>query len=325
MKSRFLLLSLLLIVAFTSYGQEKTLSLKFNHTVNGDQFELGKTIFTIHNGKAIKITRAEFYLTNFALFSTDTDSTNIADSYLLVNANDKEKLHTVGQFPSTMNFKKIKMNLGVDKVKNHEDPSLYPETHPLGLKDPSMHWGWAGGYRFMAIEGLVDNSGDGIPETDFQFHNLGDALLFRGLLDLTSSQLVETDPMVINLDYAKLFTKMTMTGNLIQHGSSAMNKSMLTNAARSGFMSPLLISATENPPFESVAKIIQNNRDLTIEFNSEIGEKQMSIYSSTGQLVQKKSTTAKVINVNLNTWVQGNYFITLEVNNQKVSKQVFIN
>ncbi len=324
MKSKILLFSLSLMMTFTSFGQEKTLSLKFNHMVNGEQLELNKTVFSIPNGKAVKITRAEFYLTNFSLFTTDTDSMNVVDSYILVNANNKDKIHTVGQFPGSMNFKKIKMYCGIDKNKNHADPSLYPETHPLGLKDPSMHWGWASGYRFMAIEGMVDNSGDGIPETEFQFHSLGDALLFRALLDMTASHHVDSDPMIVNLDYAKLFTKMGMTGNLIQHGSAAMNKTMLTNAALGGFMTPLLLSATENVPFETVAKITQSNRNLTIEFNAESGEKHLNIYNNSGQLMQSKSTDANTLIVELNNVLTGNYFISLDSNNKKVSKQIFI-
>ena len=34
-----------------------------------------------------------------------------------------------------------------------------------------VHWGLSSGYRFMAIEGLVDNNNDGVPETTFEGHS----------------------------------------------------------------------------------------------------------------------------------------------------------
>ncbi|MBK7304311.1 MAG: hypothetical protein IPI90_13940 [Saprospiraceae bacterium] len=26
---------------------------------------------------------------------------------------------------------------------------------PLAFQDPSMHWGWTSGYRFIALEGMI--------------------------------------------------------------------------------------------------------------------------------------------------------------------------
>ena len=85
-----------------------------------------------------------------------------------------------------------------------------------------MHWGWAGGYRFLVVEGKVDNSGDGIPETDFEYHNLGDELYKQ--TDMTIAPAYDTGgdlTLSIVLDYARLFDQNTMLGNQIVHGSSA--------------------------------------------------------------------------------------------------------
>ena len=45
----------------------------------------------------------------------------------------------------------VKLHLGVDPAHNHADPSTYASDHPLSLQNPTMHWGWSAGYRFMAI------------------------------------------------------------------------------------------------------------------------------------------------------------------------------
>ncbi|MCB0660429.1 MAG: hypothetical protein KDC04_05815 [Saprospiraceae bacterium] len=93
----------------------------------------------------MKLIRAEFYLSGVSLFTSDTDSFRIADSYVLVNALDPDVLYSAGNYPSDYNFNIITMNVGIDPDKNHGDPTLYPPSHPLGTKSPDMHWGWAAG------------------------------------------------------------------------------------------------------------------------------------------------------------------------------------
>lgn len=312
------------LLAFNSFGQMKDLSFKFNHTAEGVPLELNKTIFTIHNGKKVKLTRAEFYLSGISLFTTDQDSFNVADAYVLVNANNPDKVHTVGSFPADHGFKKLKMDVGIDKAKNHADPTLYSASHPLGPKSPEMHWGWASGYRFIALEGLVDNNGDGTPEQEFQIHSLGDALLFRTLLDMTASHHVETEPLIINLDYTKLFNSIAMSGNLIQHGSAALNKSLLKNAATSGFLNPLLISSTENIPFESIAKFSQNNREINVAFANQNSQKIISIYTLSGQILMNKTTSASTFNTMLSDVSSGIYIIAIIDGNKLIKKQFFV-
>ncbi|MBK7695626.1 MAG: hypothetical protein IPI30_15330 [Saprospiraceae bacterium] len=87
----------------------------------------------------------------------------------------------------------------------------------MAFQDPSMHWGWTSGYRFIALEGMIDNDNDGIPETVFEIHSLGDALYTKaeveGYLGAKDGNL-HVD---MTLDYAQLFKDIAMKGNLIQH------------------------------------------------------------------------------------------------------------
>ena len=325
MKSVFFTFIMVCLMTINSFSQTSSLSFQFKHTAEGQPLELNKTIFTIHNGKKIKLTRAEFYLSNVSLFSTDTDSINVADSYVLVNANKPNVLHTVGNIPTNYNFKKLKMFVGIDKEKNHGDLTLYPATHPLGPKTPDMHWGWTAGYRFMAIEGYVDNNNDGIPEQNFQIHSLGDELLFTSFLDVSASQKVTTDPFVINLDYVKLFNAITMSGNIIQHGSGTLNKNMLLNAANAGFISPqIILTSTDDVKLESIASFNQNNRILNINFNDVLSSKNVIIYSQSGQIVFSEKIENAVFNHELSEVSSGNYVITIIDGEKMASKQIFI-
>lgn len=239
----YIWISLVLVARLVSaQSGQKEVSLVFSHKVNGEALVLGETTFPIWNGKMVKLKRAEFYLSGMSVTDTAGNITTFPDTYLLVRAQEAGRNIVVGNAGESP-VQQLMMHIGVDSLKNHADPTLYPETHPLGLKDPSMHWGWAGGYRFMAIEGMVDNSGDGIPETEFEFHNLGDALYKQAVINVSQAHNTEQGiTLPIELDYARLFDQFTMTGSLIVHGSAAKNISMMNNAVKGDFfnlMSPI--------------------------------------------------------------------------------------
>jgi hypothetical protein len=79
------------------------------------------------------------------------------------------------------NVEQISFLVGVPDRLNTEsgtaaqDISLYPENHPLSFQSPSMYWGWQAGYMHMIVGGSVDGNNDGITETNFQLHNLGNS------------------------------------------------------------------------------------------------------------------------------------------------------
>lgn len=324
MKNLILIITLACFYVNTAYAQNKNLSFQFNHNVSGQPLELNKTIFSIHNGKKVKITRAEFYLSGVTLISESQDSFKIEDSYILANANKPAKQHEVGLFPENFIFNKISMDVGIDKIKNHEDPTLYPPTHPLGPKSPDMHWGWAAGYRFIALEGLVDNNNDGVPEQDFQFHSLGDDLLFTALLDLSGIPNIDTEPFIIDLDYTKLFQAIQMTGNLFHHGSSALNRSLLLNAAKNDFMSPGIVSSTIDHDLSYIAKITQNNREIAIQFHESTSKRLVSIINSAGQKLRESEVIHSYHQETLTEFMPGQYFMIVREADKLFQKKIFI-
>jgi hypothetical protein len=69
----------------------------------------------------------------------------------------------------------IRFDVGVDTNLYNDDPmdtNAGPTSSPLSLKTPSMYWGWAGGYRFISLEGMVDTSAakDKSGMAHFEFH-----------------------------------------------------------------------------------------------------------------------------------------------------------
>ncbi|HRI60019.1 MAG TPA: hypothetical protein PK228_09860 [Saprospiraceae bacterium] len=238
--------TLLLAFAFVSSAFAQTTNqvvFSFDHKAGADPMVLNQTEFAIWNNKKVKLTRAEFYISEIEIHHSDSTTMPLTDEYILVNAANPGAEHDLGQWAVDAAHG-VTLHLGVPQSVNHNDPAAWPATHPLAPQNPSMHWGWSAGYRFMAIEGKIDNNNDGVPETTFEFHNLGDALYKT--VELTGIEEAENGVLHLHLtlDYIQLFKNMAMTGNLIQHGSATLNQKMMTNAATEAFLAMPEASAT---------------------------------------------------------------------------------
>jgi len=253
--------TLLLLAAFAaaSFAQNNNIVVSFDHKAGADPMVPGQTVFSIWNGKKVLLNRAQFYVSDIALHRADNTSVLLSDKYLLVNANAPAVEHNLGTWPIE-SVQGTTLHLGIIKAVNHSDPAIYPTGHPLAPQNPSMHWGWAAGYRFIAMEGKVDNDGDGVPETEFEFHNVGDEfykpVALSGVVTATNGTL----HLRYTLNYAQLFKNLSMSGNLIQHGNAPLNVVMNNNAVGENFFAmsgtssahdvaanSLQVSASPNP------------------------------------------------------------------------------
>ncbi|MFN0035209.1 MAG: MbnP family protein [Saprospiraceae bacterium] len=243
MKRLSTLLLLLLAFAATTFAQTNHVVFSFDHKAGADPMVLNQTVFSIWNNKKVKLSRAEFYISEAEIHHADNTMMPLTDKYLLVNANAPTSEFDLGAWPIEAAHG-VTLHLGVPQAVNHLDPATYPPGHPLALHNPTMHWGWSAGYRFMVLEGKVDNNNDGVPETAFEFHNLGDALYKT--LELTGMKEAENGALHLHfvLDYAQLFKNLAMTGNLIQHGSASLNVTVMNNAATQNFVRMPTVSAT---------------------------------------------------------------------------------
>lgn len=311
-------------------AQTNTVKFTFKHEVNGQELKLNETLFPIWNGKMVRLDRAEFYLAEIVLIDENGASIPMNDQYILAKANEPAKVWTLGDV-NTDQISGIKMGLGVDAARNHLDPSVYPADHPLSFQDPSMHWGWTAGYRFMAIEGYVDNNNDGIPESLFQYHNLGDNLYKK--INLTGSVSAQNGVLQVDyiLDYAKLFDGMPLVGNLIHHGSDSQNGQMLENGATKGFVAMPQVSSNEeidhqssslkafpNPAIGTV--VLQQDLSITAE------HVEIKVMNLAGQVIHSipQVPSKGTVELNVSSWIPGTYIYGLYDGHQLIGRNSFI-
>ena len=220
-KSLPVFLLLMLFMASTTLVGQTNVSLKINHKLGNTDFAFN-TEASNNMDNSFNVDRLEYYMSGFTLFHDDT-STEIPNLYFLVRANEETTLD-LGSF-DVDNITEIRFHIGVDEAINHEDPASYSSDNSLSPQFPSMHWGWAAGYRFIAMEG----KGGASLNQEFQLHGLGDVNYFETSEIVTPT--ITSDGILIELDadYTKVIKDVDVSSGVISHGEFGSAKKALEN------------------------------------------------------------------------------------------------
>lgn len=243
---RLIFTFLLMCVAMVLFGQ-KQVRVIFDHEVDGIDLNFGQNynhpygMFSIH--------RLQYYLSNISIVHDGAQETTFKGHYVLVNGN--QTTYDIG-VASINSIEGIKWNIGVDSTMNHSDPAFWPEGHPLAYQNPSTHWGWVSGYRFLCFEGLFDYNSDNVPEKIWEFHAVGDALLTPISLAIQAAETVgDTINIYIKADYSKLFIGVHIDN--ILHGAGSKVTKMMSN-----FVTAPVFSESSAPTSVDNPQTVQN-------------------------------------------------------------------
>ena len=304
----------LYVICETLFAQPaNTVLFSFSHKAGNDPLVLDETVFSIWNGKKVRLSRAEFYIAQPILRGPDNNAVQLTDQFMLVNAKTPDPGFNLGQWP-VETVSGATLHIGVDADHNHLDPASYPAEHPLAPKNPSMHWGWAAGYFFLAVQGRVDNNNDGVPEAWFEYHTLGDTLFKT--LELTGTAIAENDTLHLHfdLDYAKLFQNMSMSGDLIEHSSKGPCAELMSNSATQGFITlasmPVNQTVVTNAQFIGAWPNPAGDHTL-IRYQLPVsGTVELIITNTFGQVVYTANDQPALGSVQIETgnWPQGIYY-----------------
>jgi len=222
----------LLVVAITLFSfnvfAQNTVKLNINH-------ELGTSLFAINApaqnnmGDDFKITRLEYYLSQFIIVHDGGTETNVTGVYALVDASEGTVID-LGSHNITA-VEAVKFHIGVDSATNHLDPTSFPATHALAPKSPSMHWGWASGYRFAALEGM----GSSNYNQSIELHGLGDNNYYQA--EVPTSATVSNNEVIIDIyaDYARALENVSVNGGAFNHGFDGDARKLLFNLSQNVF------------------------------------------------------------------------------------------
>ena len=155
---KFFLATILLASSALADSSGK-LTLVVHHTYKRQSLELARGGLTTASGEQISITRLAYLLAEPALkrkgeevWLTSRDWFGFADA---ARGDSTQVLTGVprGKFDSLRFF------IGPDAATDQADPNSYPAQHPLNPLVNNLHWGWAGGFVYLALEGKMDANG----------------------------------------------------------------------------------------------------------------------------------------------------------------------
>ena len=293
------------------------ITLQINHKLGTDAFDFNQESEN-NLGDAFEVTRLEYYISQISISHDDGIVTSIDDTWILVDA-ATTTIQLLGDYDIT-DVESISFGIGVEAAVNHLDPSAYDSDHPLAPQSPSMHWGWAAGYRYVALEG---NVGATLNEL-LQIHALGDVNYNEQTIELDLS--ANNGNLIISLDadYAEALNNINISSGLINHGESNEAADLLDN------FQDLVFTPTPNTTAIDELDAIQlsiypnpvkANGQLFISDDSNISSIRLIDFS--GRVVQQWSEVKGFIN--LDQAVTGVYLLSIQtLNGSEVTKKVIV-
>src|SRR5581483_139932 len=134
---------------------------------------LDQAEFSIASGETISVTRLDFLVSDIALRREDGSWWEARDfAGYMSTAEKRNTLHIANASPEK--FTAIRFHVGLAPELNHRDPAKVPAGEPLHPDVNGLHWGWQGGYIFLALEGCWSARGKPPEKSGYSFHIAND-------------------------------------------------------------------------------------------------------------------------------------------------------
>ena len=216
--------SFLALACAVSLNAQTNVNLHIEHMLGSNTFAFNQTASN-NLGHSFNVVRMEYYLSEITLIHDGGQDTTIDNLWILVDAGSPTTV-PLGSFNISA-LEGIRFAVGVDSAHNHLDPASWPTGHPLAPKSPSMHWGWAAGYRFVAMEG---KSGPSLNQI-FEIHALGNKNYHT--FSIATSGTMNGGDLDIDLkaDYEGMLHDIGLNQGLVEHGENNEAAQLLENCA----------------------------------------------------------------------------------------------
>lgn len=211
-----------LAIAVLSVQAQQNVTLKINHLLGASPFAMNQTTNNDLNNQ-FNINRLEYYISEIKLTHDGGQITSVPNTWILVDAAQTVN-SPLGSFNITT-LESVTFSIGVESPINNADPNLQAAGHALAPKSPSMHWGWAAGYRFVAIEG---NTGTNLNQI-WQIHALGNRNYTSQTVITSGRSTNGSLEIILDADYTQALSAITVDGNLLYHGEFNEAVSLLSN------------------------------------------------------------------------------------------------
>ncbi|MBT8327797.1 MAG: T9SS type A sorting domain-containing protein [Bacteroidia bacterium] len=316
---KIILITTMLVLALTTSAQTDV-KLTINHFLGSSDFAFNSDAQN-DMGDDFKLQRMEYYISEISITHDGGMVTNAFDVYTLQRANKRDTI-LLGNFNIT-SVEAINFSIGVDPGVNNGNPAQWDASHALSPKNPSMHWGWASGYRFVAMEG---KSGVNFAQ-DFQIHALGNKNFFNQTIATGAETISGALVIALNADYTKAVSQIGMASGLIEHSENNEAAACLRNfqtkvftslsgeASTASVQNLELVDAFAVLPVPSAGEV-----DVVVE-DTRFLQGSMIVTDITGREIYKSQVNSSN---KLTIETKGMYFITLYGDGIKSTKKLII-
>lgn len=289
--------------------------LQIRHKLGSSDFAFS-TATTNNLGNNFNVTRLEYYISKISIKHDGGTVTNIPNHYILANGS-ANVADALGSYPIT-SVESITFYIGVDSPANNADPSLQPSGHPLAPKTPSMHWGWASGYRFVAMEGMAGTS----LGQAYEVHALGNNLYDKATVNVSGVMVGGKLVIALNADYTQALRGINVSSGLIAHGSGSDEAAVLSNFKNYVFSAGTPVSVMGVAAHNNGLVVYPNpthNGSATISFGNALQTATVTVTDIQGSVVMTTEKKAGETNVRIDLKQTGIYFVKAQMSDGSVA------
>lgn len=216
-------IAIIFTLIFASFiaNAQKNVTLHITHKLGSAAFALNQTAQN-NLSQDFKISRVDYYISGIKIIHDGGMELALPDKYILAKGS-AFVTEALGSLNVT-NVEGIKFSIGVEAPTNNEDPTQHPEDHPLYPQAPSMHWGWAAGYRFVALEGTTGSNA-----TIFEMHGMGNSNYFGQTVMVAGENSGNDIDIFLDADYTQALKDINVAAGPIDHGVDATDLKVLEN------------------------------------------------------------------------------------------------
>lgn len=313
-----LLLLTLLFASVAMFGQTKELVLNIEHLL-GQSPLTTSAVGTNNLGNQLKYSRLQYYIDDIQV-EYDQDSVFEYSQVLLIDALNGDTKVNLGSIQAD-SITAIRFAIGVGPDLNNLDPSTYPASHPLAPKNPSMHWGWTAGYRFVCAEGMGSSAFD----QAFELHGLGnDNFALQTIPTNGVSGGGDTLHIMLKADYSELVRNIGVDQGVISHGETGSAFQALKNFNNHVFTSSegnAAMGDAELQLEEFEVSLYPNPTQGPLNIKAAQGAK-LEVYDALGNLVIERTMQRAEGRVELKT--SGMYLVKVSSLNRSSIQKVIV-